>query len=71
MNELVNPNRKILEFLKTASESQLSERLRKKCEEFRGSDVELKAFFVELYNSCHESSSFIKAVVDPKFTSKY
>jgi hypothetical protein len=62
---------KILEHLATASESQLSERLRKKCADFKGSRQELQQLFEEIYNSCCESSSFVKQVVNPEYTSKY
>ncbi|KKL93495.1 hypothetical protein LCGC14_1874160 [marine sediment metagenome] len=68
MSEL---NRKLLEGLIGAPDSQLSERLRKKCEDFNGTDKELIELFEEIYNSCHESSSIVKATVNPEFTRGY
>ena len=68
MSEL---NRKLLEGLIGAPDSQLSERLRKKCEDFNGTNKELIELFEEIYNSCHESSSIVKATVNPEFTRGY
>lgn len=68
----MNTNRKILEQLKNSIETQISKSLRDKCREFNGTDEELKDFFEEIYNKgLDEISSFVKAMVDPKFTRKY
>lgn len=67
----MNINRRLLEGLKIAPDSQLSERLRKKCENFEGTDEELVALFEEIYGSGYESSDLVKATVDPTYTRKY
>ena len=67
----MNKARQILELLKTAPESQLSERFRVKCEEFDGTDADLLNLFNEIYHGCCEASEFVKQLVNPKYTSKY
>jgi hypothetical protein len=58
----------IIKQLASAPESQLSERLRKMCEDWDGSTEQMEDIFRSIYFGCCESSSFYKAVVDPKFT---
>lgn len=68
---MTNTNRMILDQLISVPDSQLSLRLRTKCKDFNGTDEELVDLFEEIYNSCCESSSFIKQVVNPEFTRKH
>ena len=71
MGKSITTNRKILEMLTIAPDTQLSERFRDKCKNFKGTEEDLLVLFQEIYNGCCEASDFTKSLVNPRFTSKY
>ncbi len=62
----------ILKMLKTAPIGQMNEHWLQKCKEFDGTEEDLMKLFEEIYNSNDlETSSFIRSMVNPKYTKLY
>ncbi len=62
----------ILEMLKTAPIGQIDEHWLNKCKQFDGDEEDLIKLFEEIYNTNDlETSSFIRSMVNPKYTRDY
>lgn len=63
---------KILKLLKTAPGTQIDEHWMKKINEFSGNEEELMKLFEEIFlTNDFETSSFVRSMVDPKYTKQY